>query len=522
MKLRLGYFRGFQGYNRVVLLCGDSAGLDHIAMRFRELENPKATPLELHSFPFAEVHRNVKLTAMPAGRELGVRAVSGELSCAAFHWHHSTEGWLEAAEKIELGERRWAGAQLLVGDQPGRCDRDGFEGRIRRCLVEDSWIAMRSPLLRAAKGVPVLSPSEFRDLVSGRQRGFRATLLRGLLRVAETPYAAAMRVRNWRYDTGRAAVRFVSVPVVSVGNLTLGGTGKTPLVEWLARWLRARGVRVALVSRGYGAEAAARNDEALELEERLPDVPHLQNPDRVAAARMAIEEFECQLHRARRRLPASPAGPRSRHRADRRPGAVWLRPRVSARHAARTARRAGRGPRRGPLAGRLARTRNSEKRSRPPSARCAPRSRLARIGARAAAAGVAGGAEQPLDALQGRRVAAFCGIGNPAGFRRTLKASARRSPISANSPTTMLTTAPMSNRWGPGRAGRDARHHGDPVHAQGSGQAGRERTGGVPLWAVAIGLEIMGGQCALEARLLPLCEGGANVLPAKEDPGKAG
>ena len=67
----------------------------------------------------------------------------------------------------------------------------------------------------------------------------------------------------------------VGVPVVSVGNITLGGTGKTPVVEWLARWFGERGVRVALVSRGYGAKAGRPNDEALELAEKLPGVPHV-------------------------------------------------------------------------------------------------------------------------------------------------------------------------------------------------------------------------------------------------------
>ena len=46
------------------------------------------------------------------------------------------------------------------------------------------------------------------------------------------------------------------MPVVSVGNITLGGTGKTPAVEWLARWFTSKGLRVALVSRGYGASRA--------------------------------------------------------------------------------------------------------------------------------------------------------------------------------------------------------------------------------------------------------------------------
>ena len=61
-------------------------------------------------------------------------------------------------------------------------------------------------------------------------------LARGCLRLLEWPYTAAVRARNWRYDTGRSAINKVDVPVVSVGNITLGGTGKTPAVEWLVRW----------------------------------------------------------------------------------------------------------------------------------------------------------------------------------------------------------------------------------------------------------------------------------------------
>ena len=79
-------------------------------------------------------------------------------------------------------------------------------------------------------------------------------------------------------------------PVVCVGNLTVGGTGKTPFVEHVAGFYRRREVRVAVLSRGYGAETGP-NDEALVLEENLPDVPHLQGKDRVALAFSAIEEL---------------------------------------------------------------------------------------------------------------------------------------------------------------------------------------------------------------------------------------
>ena len=118
-------------------------------------------------------------------------------------------------------------------------------------------------------------------------------------------------------------MRGVSVPVISVGNLTLGGTGKTPMVKWLAQWLHTHRIRPAIVSRGYGARSTERgagsmeqenleggsrvllpaprsllpalNDEAMELHRSLPEVPHVQNPDRVAGAERAINEFGCQV-----------------------------------------------------------------------------------------------------------------------------------------------------------------------------------------------------------------------------------
>ncbi len=121
----------------------------------------------------------------------------------------------------------------------------------------------------------------------------------------EVPYTWAVELRNWRFDRGRAAVQTVDVPVISVGNITAGGTGKTPMVAWLANWFTHHGVAVALISRGYRApkddgsggldSSRAGNDEARELAQRLPEVPHLQNPDRVAAAHLAIRQHACQL-----------------------------------------------------------------------------------------------------------------------------------------------------------------------------------------------------------------------------------
>lgn len=120
-------------------------------------------------------------------------------------------------------------------------------------------------------------------------------LARWPLRLASIPYAFCMRLRNLAYDLGILKSYSIEIPVICVGNLSVGGTGKTPMVAWLCAWLRERNVRVAIVSRGYGQLESGSNDEALELELALPDVPHLQNPDRFAAARLAQEELDMQV-----------------------------------------------------------------------------------------------------------------------------------------------------------------------------------------------------------------------------------
>ncbi len=141
----------------------------------------------------------------------------------------------------------------------------------------------------------MLSPTEFDEVVSGRRKDLRAVLWRAGLTAAEVPYAWAVRVRNRRFDRGQAIVERVPKPVVSVGNLTLGGTGKTPMVAWLADWFRRRGVQPAIVSRGYRASHGNLNDEALELRQRLPDVPHLQHPRRFEAATQAIAKHAAEV-----------------------------------------------------------------------------------------------------------------------------------------------------------------------------------------------------------------------------------
>lgn len=96
-------------------------------------------------------------------------------------------------------------------------------------------------------------------------------------------YRLAVAWRNQRYDSGRSAVHRLPAPVVSVGNLTAGGTGKTPAVLAVCRLLASLGRRPAVLSRGYRGEGGA-NDEA----QLLDGFPVVCDPDRVAGGRRAL------------------------------------------------------------------------------------------------------------------------------------------------------------------------------------------------------------------------------------------
>ena len=149
----------------------------------------------------------------------------------------------------------------------------------------------------------MFSTQQLLEIISGKQQGIFSSLVRCGLSSLTPFYRIAIGLRNWQYDRAvaqddRQNIRRVDVPVISVGNLTTGGSGKTPLVIWLARFLRSSHIRVAVISRGYGADPEngdGRNDEAMEMELRLPDVPHLQDADRHAMATIAVEELESQV-----------------------------------------------------------------------------------------------------------------------------------------------------------------------------------------------------------------------------------
>jgi tetraacyldisaccharide 4'-kinase len=65
-------------------------------------------------------------------------------------------------------------------------------------------------------------------------------------------FGQIVRVRNARYDMGRAEIRRLRLPVISVGNISVGGSGKTPFVQTLGRWLNLQGIAFDILSRGYG------------------------------------------------------------------------------------------------------------------------------------------------------------------------------------------------------------------------------------------------------------------------------
>lgn len=85
--------------------------------------------------------------------------------------------------------------------------------------------------------------------------GLRGAIERAALRPLSSVFGFAVAVRNFAYDVGVLRMQRAPVPVVSVGNLAVGGTGKTPMTLWLSRELEDRGLRVAIVLRGYGGAA---------------------------------------------------------------------------------------------------------------------------------------------------------------------------------------------------------------------------------------------------------------------------
>jgi tetraacyldisaccharide 4'-kinase len=239
------------------------------------------------------------------------------------------------------------------------------------------------------------------------------------LRVALAPlswaYGGVVRVRNAGYDRGWLRSHAATVPTVSVGNLSVGGTGKTPVSAWLAAELLSRGARPAIVLRGYG------DDEPRVHATLNPGVPVVVAPDRVdgiaraaaAGANVVVLDDAFQHRRARRDrdvvlvsadgwrepLHLLPAGPwREPLAALRRASAVVVTRKAASREQASAVQR-----------------RLREVAPELPAAivHLAPDG-LRRVG---------GGESRPMSDVRGRRVLVIAAIGEPEAFAAQLRAA---------------------------------------------------------------------------------------------------
>jgi tetraacyldisaccharide 4'-kinase len=164
------------------------------------------------------------------------------------------------------------------------------------------------------------------DVIQGQRTGKRATLVRGALFGLSRAFNVAVKTRRFLYDNRIIRDSTLGVQVIAIGNLTVGGTGKTPVVEKFARELQDQGRKVAILSRGYRSkppplrhrflnkilfreettpprivsdgrslllDSEAAGDEPYMLASNLKDVVVLVDKDRVKSGRFAIEKFGC-------------------------------------------------------------------------------------------------------------------------------------------------------------------------------------------------------------------------------------
>jgi len=148
-----------------------------------------------------------------------------------------------------------------------------------------------------------LNQEGYRKLISGQKAGMGTALLRLVLGFAAAGYSIAVRARNFLYSAGWFKAHRADAAVISIGNITAGGTGKTPLVIWLCKQIisdskfQISDYTCAILMRGYKAAKDSRGktqdyrDEPAILAESCPGVKVIVNPDRVAGAAEAVSKF---------------------------------------------------------------------------------------------------------------------------------------------------------------------------------------------------------------------------------------
>ena len=149
----------------------------------------------------------------------------------------------------------------------------------------------------------------FTRLTSGDKLSQADRIILNLLRVVSFGYAALMRVRAAAYQMSIFRSRTLPRPVISVGNLTVGGTGKTPVTAWIAAYFLGKGKKVAVLSRGYGGSLEGTvavvsdgvkrvltpleaGDEPCLLADNLPGLIVVIGSSRYDAGQLAMEQFQ--------------------------------------------------------------------------------------------------------------------------------------------------------------------------------------------------------------------------------------
>lgn len=256
------------------------------------------------------------------------------------------------------------------------------------------------------------------DLISGRRRGVIAGAMRVGLAVLTPLYRMAVATRNWSFTKTLKTTHSVEVPVVSIGNITTGGTGKTPFVAWVTQWLRLQGRHPGIVSRGYRSLDDVGNDELRVLEQLCPGVSHVQNRDRIAAARESIATHQAdvvvlddgfqhrRLHRDLDIVLVDATNPW---------GYGHLLPRGLLREPRAALKRAD-----VVVLTRVDQTEDDLLARLRHDVSQVTKAPLAEVAFRPTGLRSLSGASASVEALAGKNVLAFCGIGNPEGFRRTL------------------------------------------------------------------------------------------------------
>jgi len=140
-----------------------------------------------------------------------------------------------------------------------------------------------------------LDQNAYRNLVAGTDISCGKKTLRLALKAVSCVYSAAVRSRNWMYDRHLLKSHRCESTVISIGNITTGGTGKTPLVIWLCNYLSEKEQNLAVLTRGYKSEHGKLSDEPAILAKSCGAARVIVDSDRVRGAQKAITQSSAKV-----------------------------------------------------------------------------------------------------------------------------------------------------------------------------------------------------------------------------------